>query len=430
MKNIIIGFGSIMVTVLTIMTIAALNINSTNKLDLESATRLAVYQTLDQTLPNEALSDEPAMVRAKNDDGTYKKDENGKYVFEPFYVESDDDLKTLFYENLSMLLKGQKKVSVKILTADYVNGILSVNVAYEYTNMGFDRTIDVTQTVIRDGAGDTTIKDPDPIPDPDPKPPTPDPRPEPEPKPEPEPEPEPDEAQTYIYSCLYTNGELVLSSNEITNKDNVLKDYGRSEINIYDTPPWINECQSIKTVNIIDKIKPISCRSWFLTCYSLTQIKNIENLDTSKCENFAYMFESATALTSIDLSHFDTSSATNMTEMFYQTRFTSLDLSTFNTSKVESMDGMFQGCTYLSTIDLSSFDTSNVKNMSSMFQSCNNLETLDISNFDTSSVTNMNYLFRYCTRLKTIYVGQKWTVPTDGSSNMFTGCWTTSVTQK
>ncbi len=35
-------------------------------------------------------------------------------------------------------------------TCDYTNGILSVNVSYKYKNMGFDRTIDVTQTVIRD----------------------------------------------------------------------------------------------------------------------------------------------------------------------------------------------------------------------------------------------------------------------------------------
>ena len=35
MKNLIIGFGTIIISVLTIMTVAALNINTINQLDLE-----------------------------------------------------------------------------------------------------------------------------------------------------------------------------------------------------------------------------------------------------------------------------------------------------------------------------------------------------------------------------------------------------------
>ena len=48
MKNLIIGFGTIIISVLTIMTVAALNINTINQLDLETETRMAVYQTLQQ----------------------------------------------------------------------------------------------------------------------------------------------------------------------------------------------------------------------------------------------------------------------------------------------------------------------------------------------------------------------------------------------
>ena len=57
----------------------------------------------------------------------------------------------MFYENLSMLLKKQNKVSVKIVGASYDAGLLSVNVSYTYENMGHKRTIDTTQTVIREG---------------------------------------------------------------------------------------------------------------------------------------------------------------------------------------------------------------------------------------------------------------------------------------
>lgn len=146
MKNLIIGFGSIMVMVLSIMTIAALNINSTNYLDLKTATRMAVYQSMEETLNANNIT----MIRTKNPDGSFKKDASGNYVYEELVVNSDEALQKLFNENLSMLLKGQNTVTVRMLTCDYTNGILSVNVSYKYKNMGFDRTIDVTQTVIRD----------------------------------------------------------------------------------------------------------------------------------------------------------------------------------------------------------------------------------------------------------------------------------------
>lgn len=63
------------------------------------------------------------------------------------------------------------------------------------------------------------------------------------------------------------------------------------------------------------------------------------------------MFNYCTSLTSLDMSHFDTSNVTDMNNMFsYCTSLTSLDLSGWNTSKVIRMDHMFSGCSSLTTI--------------------------------------------------------------------------------
>ena len=70
-----------------------------------------------------------------------------------------------------------------------------------------------------------------------------------------------------------------------------------------------------------------------------------------------------------------------------------IDLSNFDTSKVTSMSNMFNNMPSLTTLDLSSFDTSNVTDMRYMFFSMSNLTTLDLSNFNTSQVTNMNGMF-------------------------------------
>ena len=71
---------------------------------------------------------------------------------------------------------------------------------------------------------------------------------------------------------------------------------------------------------------------------------------------------------------------------------------------------MFSSMSNLTTLDLSHFDTSNVASMSGMFSGMTNLTTLDLSNFDTSKVTNMNFMFyldgMYISedKLETIYV--------------------------
>lgn len=316
MKNLIIGFGTIIISVLTIMTVAALNINTINQLDLETETRMAVYQTLQQRYQTSTIP----MIRVKDLDGKYLKpgtdtstttvsnkiyaylctdgelilssktiktnksakknygqltisessapswtaeatniktvtiqdiikptscyrwfyncsnltkisglekldtsecrtmtdmfytaknikelnlsnfdlnkttsmnnmfygctslskiyigtkwkingsisttnmytqcsaksintNSDQNYVYTNYEIIDDETMINMFYENLSMLLKKQDKVSVKIVGASYYEGLLSVNVSYTYENMGHKRTIDTTQTVIREG---------------------------------------------------------------------------------------------------------------------------------------------------------------------------------------------------------------------------------------------------------------------------------------
>ena len=121
---------------------------------------------------------------------------------------------------------------------------------------------------------------------------------------------------------------------------------------------------------------------------------DLSNFDTSKVTNMSNMFLGMSNLTSLNLSNFDTSQVTNMAGMFFNLLLlTTLDFSSFNTSKVTSMSNMFNNMPSLTTLDLSSFDTSNVTDMRYMFFSMSNLTTLDLSNFNTSQVTNMNGMF-------------------------------------
>ena len=80
----------------------------------------------------------------------------------------------------------------------------------------------------------------------------------------------------------------------------------------------------------------------------------------------------------------------------------SIDLSHLESSFVTNMYSMFSGCSSLKSIDLSNINTSLVTDMNSLFSGCSSLESIDLSNFDTSLVTNMNSMFYGCKELKSI----------------------------
>jgi surface protein len=68
-----------------------------------------------------------------------------------------------------------------------------------------------------------------------------------------------------------------------------------------------------------------------------------------------------------------------------------------DTSSVTNMSNMFYSCSSLTAIPL--LDTSGVTNMSKMFNYCSSLTAIPL--LDTSSVTSMSYMFDYCSSLTT-----------------------------
>ena len=161
----------------------------------------------------------------------------------------------------------------------------------------------------------------------------------------------------------------------------------------------------------------------FYNFSKLTEIENINLLDTSNVTTMDAMFEYSRSLTNLDVSKFDTSNVTDMSGMFLACRsLTSLDLSKFDTSNVTSMYKMFYGCSSLTSLDLSNFDTLKVTNMEDMFSSCSSLTSLDVSNFDTSKVTDMSWMFKNCSSLTSLDVSKFDTSEVTGMNSMFYDC--------
>lgn len=73
---------------------------------------------------------------------------------------------------------------------------------------------------------------------------------------------------------------------------------------------------------------------------------------------------------------------------------TSIDLSGLDTSSAWATDGMFSGCSSLESIDLSTHDLQNISATSDMFKDCTSLASLDLGGFHAQNTKYMNSMVR------------------------------------
>ena len=160
----------------------------------------------------------------------------------------------------------------------------------------------------------------------------------------------------------------------------------------------------------------------FYNCCALTSL-NLTSFNTAKVESMSCMFYNCSALTSLDLTSFNTAGVKNMSSMFYGcSALTSLNLSNFNTANVTDMSNMFRDCYALTSLDLSNFNTAKVTDMSNMFERCSVLTSLDLSNFNTAEVTNMSNMFYNCPALTSLNLSNFNTAKVTYMIYMFSNC--------
>lgn len=119
-------------------------------------------------------------------------------------------------------------------------------------------------------------------------------------------------------------------------------------------------------------------------------------------KSYYYNENNALVYIPVDFSKWDTSSATDMSGMFYGCNIRALDLSDWDANNVTNMSSMFCECSKLTSLDLSGWNTNNIADMSSMFESCSSLQTLNLSGWNTSKVTNMSYMLYGCNTLTSL----------------------------
>ena len=152
---------------------------------------------------------------------------------------------------------------------------------------------------------------------------------------------------------------------------------------------------------------------------------DLSNFNTQNVVTMERMFEKMPKLKNLNISSFDTSHVTNMYGLFKDSMSDSevnmLDLSNFNTQNVTNMSEMFSGVTKLKNINISSFNTGNVTNMNAMFKDMQSIENLNLSNFITNRVTDMGEMFAGMTHLKDLNITSFRTDWVQNMDSMFEG---------
>ena len=118
--------------------------------------------------------------------------------------------------------------------------------------------------------------------------------------------------------------------------------------------------------------------------------QNIGNWDTSSVTNVQDMFYHAKAFNG-DIGNWDTSSMTHMRRMFRDALVFNQDIGRWDMSSATDVAEMFSGDAAFNQ-DIGNWDTSSVTNMENMFYQATSFNQ-DITNWDTSNVTDMGGMF-------------------------------------
>ena len=130
-----------------------------------------------------------------------------------------------------------------------------------------------------------------------------------------------------------------------------------------DDCPWFDIAGEVKSVNVVDAIRPKSMAWWFNQFTACTSFE-LGNIDTGECVSFERMFSSCGSVITADLR----------------------GLGKWNTSNVQHMDACFDGMYRLTEIPgISGWNTESCVSFSSVFFNCTSLQRVDISHWSNRS---------------------------------------------
>ena len=189
---------------------------------------------------------------------------------------------------------------------------------------------------------------------------------------------------------------------------------------------WFYGFSSLKTIigmkEYLDPFRVVSTQEMFSGCSSLTSL-DLSEFTTSQyfLTNMQQMFENCSLLEKLDLSKLNTKLVTKMGRMFANCgQLKELKFGGgFTTNNVQSFVRTFVSCHNLEELDLSTFNTESATDMTNMFGNCEHLKVVKFGK-DFKPATNIGEMFFQCLSLQTIIVdNDDWNVNFEPVEHLF-----------
>lgn len=179
-------------------------------------------------------------------------------------------------------------------------------------------------------------------------------------------------------------------------------------------------------LSIWDVSKVMTLTYTFSDCEKLTNIvlpSSPEKMFSTALTDMSYIFNGCTAFDEIDISAWDLSHVTTMSNAFNGCEklmnivFPTDEDRIFSTS-LTNLEGTFNGCKSLTALDCNAWNVSKVTSMNSIFMNCSSLSDLKVSEWDTPALKNIGNMFSGCTSLKVLDV-TNWDLTALNSGNSY-----------
>ncbi|MFC6274908.1 DUF5776 domain-containing protein [Levilactobacillus tangyuanensis] len=176
-------------------------------------------------------------------------------------------------------------------------------------------------------------------------------------------------------------------------------------------------------------VAPVNAKELFENLKSVTTYEHFDRLDTHQTVNMAHMLADNYLLTSLDLSHFDTSQVTTTNNLFmFASSMPNIDVTNLDLDKDTDIHDMFWGMTALHELDLSHQTFRNVKNASLMI-SHTSIQRVNLAHAAPKVVNGLKQIFVAADTLAEVTLGpqaqtgQELAISPAPRNDQFTGNW-------
>ena len=187
-----------------------------------------------------------------------------------------------------------------------------------------------------------------------------------------------------------------------------------------------SDISNIKALEDWDTSKSETFSSMFNGCHYITSIKPLQKWNVSRCKDFSEMFRSCHISDISPIKNWNISKCENLSYLLTSRELKDISpIQNWNISNVKNLSGLFSSCEKLKDISpIKNWNISNCENLSYLFSSCINLKDISpIQNWNISNIKNISGLFSDCIFFSDINPIKYWNVSNvQNFSNMFSGC--------